>query len=159
MPGSPDDFKGAFRTRVLGYDRADVDAFLSELAADYAAALAELEALKQRPAEPDAGIGEEIGKIVRQAREAAENLRTQAEQQTARILEEAERESANRVEAATREAENIVAQARAQVEHLYEMQERLAQGLGEAIATARRGLEMLEPAQAERVQEPPPPDA
>lgn len=128
-PGmSPDQVaRQAFPTSFRGFDPAEVRAFLQRVAAELDAAaarerdlqarLSEAQATPPPPAQLDeealvAALGEESGRVLRTAREAAADVRSKAEENAQRLLQEARDEA----EAMTSAAESVLAERTAEAE-------------------------------------------
>jgi DivIVA domain-containing protein len=183
---SPEDVANrAFATSFRGYAEAEVRSFLKRVGEELAAIrdrehelVAAIDDLENRLAAPrpldekellDA-LGEETARLLRNAREAADDIRERSEERATRIAEEAQsdaqrmrHEAAEILAVRTREAESAVAelqqQAEARVTELrngaerhFEEQRLRAQAEADAIVEAARtqGREMLEEAKALR---------
>ncbi len=85
-----------FNTVMRGYDRGEVNAFLSEVADDYEQALRETERLRQELAKVEAVLTEHRGQernlrnTLLTAQKLADEIRENAQQEAGRILREAE---------------------------------------------------------------------
>jgi DivIVA domain-containing protein len=125
-PLTPEEIEATrFPTRARGYDRHAVDAFLAEIAA-------ELRRASGAPVQPLRQLGEEVGEFLQHAKDVAERLRVQAEQDLdaarrgAETLLERAREERRRLEDATaREAEEIKAEAEIRAQESRAAAERL----------------------------------
>jgi DivIVA domain-containing protein len=89
MPILPEEVATATFTRVhrQGYHTGEVDAFLNELAADYAAALEKMLLNREEPAELN--VGDEVNSILRTARESASGMLGRANEEAGAILKAA----------------------------------------------------------------------
>jgi DivIVA domain-containing protein len=121
----PEDIHNAqFSTRVRGYDREEVDAFLSALAAELERLIENQQLLQNQPApmvedeEPYAKLGSDAGKLMQLARDHADRMkndalaeiaaeRTAAETEVAELLERAETEASAMRDLAERDAKSI----------------------------------------------------
>jgi DivIVA domain-containing protein len=183
---SPEDVANrAFATSFRGYAEAEVRSFLKRVAEELVvvrdrehelvAAIDDLESRLAAPRPLDEkelldALGEETARLLRNAREAADDIREKSEERATRIAEEAQsdaqrmrHEAAEILAVRTREAESAVAelqqQAEARVGELrngaerhFEEQRLRAQAEADAIVEAARtqGREMLEEAKALR---------
>lgn len=134
----------AFPTRVMGYDRDEVEAFLTEVAAAHVEALEEIDQLRELLENPDELLGEEVREVLHRARAAAEAMRAEA----GRALEEARgsahREAAEILASAHEDARTVVEDAERRVELLRETEQKLQQRLEDAIRSTEgvlRGLD------------------
>ncbi|MPZ91843.1 MAG: DivIVA domain-containing protein [Actinobacteria bacterium] len=121
----PEDIHNAqFSTRVRGYDREEVDAFLSALAAELEQLIENQQLLQNQPApmvedeEPYAKLGSDAGKLMQLARDHADRMkndalaeiaaaRAAAETEVAELLERAETEASALRDMAERDAKAI----------------------------------------------------
>jgi DivIVA domain-containing protein len=121
----PEDIHNAqFSTRVRGYDREEVDAFLSALAAELERLIENQQLLQNQPAsmvedeEPYAKLGSDAGKLMQLARDHADRMkndalaeiaaaRAAAETKVAELLERAETEASAMRDLAERDAKSI----------------------------------------------------
>jgi DivIVA domain-containing protein len=121
----PEDIHNAqFSTRVRGYDREEVDAFLSALAAELERLIENQQLLQNQPApmvedeEPYARLGSDAGKLMQLARDHADRMksdalaeiaaaRAAAETEVAELLERAETEASAMRDMAERDAKAI----------------------------------------------------
>ncbi|GAC1314470.1 MAG: hypothetical protein NVSMB12_07750 [Acidimicrobiales bacterium] len=162
-----------FSTSFRGFDQGEVRAYLEVVAAEFAglqARIAELEAelaqAARAPASPtlDAAtltglVGEETARVLRAAQEAAEDLRTRAEEGAARTLTEAHEEAA-RIRSAsesvlaerTAEAEKTAADVRAEAQEAAEKLTRDARAEADRTIhdAVEQGRDMLGQAQGAR---------
>jgi cell division initiation protein len=85
-----------FKTVMRGYDRAEVSAFLSEVADDYEQAIRETERLRQELAKVEAVLTEHRGQernlrnTLLTAQKLADEIRDNAQHEASRIIREAE---------------------------------------------------------------------
>ncbi|CAN5727973.1 hypothetical protein BH20ACT23_BH20ACT23_15640 [soil metagenome] len=128
LPGEeilPEDIHNAqFSTRVRGYDREEVDAFLSTLATELDRLIQNQQLLQNQPApvvedeEPYTKLGSDAGKLMQLARDHAERMkndalaeiaaaRAAAESEAAELLERAETEASALRDLAERDAKSI----------------------------------------------------
>lgn len=114
LPGqqvTPGDVHNArFSTRVRGYDRDEVDAFLRLLATELEQMIENEQLLQNQPApvveedEPYAKLGSDAGKLMQLAREHADRMKAEALAEIAAARTAAEREVAELLERAGTEA-------------------------------------------------------
>ena len=114
LPGqqiTPGDVHNAqFSTRVRGYDRDEVNAFLRELAAQLEQMIEHQQLLQNQPPavveeeEPYAKLGSDAGKLMQLAREHADRMKAEATAEIAADRTAAEREVAELLERAGTEA-------------------------------------------------------
>ena len=120
MPILPEEVTRKKFARVYGqgYDRAEVDGFLAEVAADYKAAIDKMVRLSQGPTD----VGEEVNAIIRTTKESMDALMQKAEQEAEAIQRvaaekaatidfEAHETQARAREQAYREAKQMTAEA------------------------------------------------
>jgi len=137
-PASSGDAVGrrTFSTSFRGFDQAEVRAYLRVLAGEFSALrdrVAELEAELSAVAEPapvpvmtldiatvTSALGEETARVLRAAQEAAEDLRTRAEDGAARTLKEAHEEAARTLKEAQEEADRLRKEAQDEADRLQE---------------------------------------
>ncbi|HEV2068809.1 MAG TPA: DivIVA domain-containing protein [Acidimicrobiales bacterium] len=148
MPLSPDDIeRRQFLPALRGYDRDQVDAFLSEVAEDYRALLRKFDLFRkqQQAAPPGAsdqlsGLGERVERVLRIAVQSAKEIRAAAEEEVARLQEEARRQLEAGQQALTRAAhqsEMVAGEAAALTTRRQEAQRALEEA-AEVRATAER---------------------
>jgi cell division initiation protein len=77
-----------FATAIRGYDKDEVDTFLRELAAEHNRMMAELAAAQQGAEKVYLEMGEEIGDILQHAKDVADQMKKQAEEESARRADE-----------------------------------------------------------------------
>ncbi len=119
MPLLPEEVADkTFSRRWRGYDRREVDGFLHHVAADYTAAIHQIgTAAAQRPQpRPYEGLGMEVAAIAQAARQAAEDIRREAERDAERsrsdteTLRQAAREDAEQARRSMDEAQRLRAE-------------------------------------------------
>jgi cell division initiation protein len=109
-----------FQTVMRGYDRGEVNAFLAEAAEDYENALRENERLRQELSKTEAVLDEHrsqeknLRNTLMSAQKLADDIRENAQQESARILRDAEgradlilQKSQSRVEEVQREIDGL----------------------------------------------------
>jgi DivIVA domain-containing protein len=102
MPILPEEIATATFSRARqGYNQAEVETFLQEIAADYAAALEKM-VLGQEET-PELDVGQEVNSILRTARESASGLLQRA-QEDAEAIQKAATEKAQGIETQASEA-------------------------------------------------------
>jgi cell division initiation protein len=145
MPPSPEEIENArFATKLFGYDRDEVDVFLAEIAADYSNAIQEIDASKRIAGNPDLMLGDEVGKLLQQARETAESIRRQAQQEAEGLRAQAEQESMQRREEARQEVERLILGAQDRVRSLQEAEARLREQIKLAVESAAHVLDQTD---------------
>jgi DivIVA domain-containing protein len=121
--------------RGRGYDRSEVDRYLASIADDYSAALREIVTATSGGNTTQDDFAEEIGELLRAARETAtrikEKARTEADQMTAEAesssrqqLAEAEKRRADLLDRAKVEATRMIETAESRARQLRESSER-----------------------------------
>ncbi|MDP9225729.1 MAG: DivIVA domain-containing protein [Actinomycetota bacterium] len=81
---TPEDIKGAnFSVAIRGYDRGEVEAFLRDVAAGVSALLDSSE-------KPYQSLGEEVGELLQQAKDAADKLFSEARDEAAALVQSAQ---------------------------------------------------------------------
>ncbi len=137
--------KPRFRTAVRGFDKAEVAAFLIEVADDYEQAIRETDRLQQEVARLESLVNEhreherDLRNTLLTAQRVAEEMKTNAEQEAARIVREAEGKSALLIEKARSRADAIEHDVEA-----LKMKRRDAEASLElAIATLRNALQSV----------------
>ncbi|MDP8927854.1 MAG: DivIVA domain-containing protein [Actinomycetota bacterium] len=98
MPLSPNDIEGRhFLPALRGYDREQVDAFLTEIAEDYRTLLRKFQVLTEQNRDASEandqlfGLGERVERVLRTAVQSAEEIRAAGEEEVARLRDEARR--------------------------------------------------------------------
>ncbi len=146
MPISPEDVtKRKFPlVRGRGYSPAEVDAFLSQLASDYGAALEKVaEASRGSPPSLDK-LGTEIVAVLEAAQESAAEMRGRAEAEAERTRREAIEEAAAVEKRARQEERSTLKRVSAEAATMMEDAEQHARNVREA--TERECKELLEEA-------------
>lgn len=154
-----------FSVRMRGYDRDEVDLYISQLFKELDAASAEVEELRRsRPANPEEVIGQEVERVLREARQIATSVSGDAEQQASGLIDKAREESRRKLgeaqgklDGAQRKADRVLAEARSEAEKLLaearsKADKKLAQARSEAervIAESRTRLEAMQKAEKE----------
>ena len=120
-----------FATAMRGYDKDEVDTFLSELAEEHNRLVLDLAAAKRSAEKAHTELGEEIGDLLQHAKDVSDQLIKKAEEQAAelkektrraadRALAEAERRAAELRRGAEAEAVNRIREAQSKVRALQE---------------------------------------
>ncbi|MGI8708891.1 MAG: DivIVA domain-containing protein [Actinomycetota bacterium] len=125
-PLTPDEVESAsFPEQEYGYEKMRVDAFLHAVAERLRALLRELDIAEVKVEQPLLGVGREIGSLLHESHEAAEELLTTARMEAATLLQDADRmlaqakKEVERTEReASRRAEALVSDAQAEVDRL-----------------------------------------
>ena len=123
---TPDAVESAsFPEREYGYEKMHVDAFLHAVAERLRGLSRELDIAEVKVEQPLLGLGREIGSLLQESHEAAEELLTSARMEAATLLQDAERTLAHaqkeveRTEKeASRRADALVSEAKAEVDRL-----------------------------------------
>lgn len=174
-PGTSGDEVGrrTFSTSFRGFDQGEVRAYLEVVAAEFAtlqARVADLERELEQSAGPaptpvldvatlTSMVGEETARVLRAAQDAAEDLRTRAEEGAARTLTEAHEEAARIRTAAeailaerTAEAEKTAAAIRAEAQEKADKVTREARADADRVVhdAVEQGRDMVGQAQAAR---------
>jgi DivIVA domain-containing protein len=103
---TPEEIRGAdFTIALRGYDRAEVEAFLREVAAEMAE-------LKESSESPYQAVGEDIGQLLQQTKDLADRLLLDAQTDAATLVQNAANEAAG----VTQNAEVYANQLREQVD-------------------------------------------
>ena len=123
-----------FTTTLRGYDKDEVESFLREIAED----IRDL----QRDAEqkPYLSLGDEIGALLQHARDSAEKITADAQQQAEGALAEAQREAAAVLADARASADQIEEAAR---DHAHEMEREAERSSNARVAEAEVSVERL----------------
>ncbi len=151
-----------FPVTFRGFGQHEVRAFLAQVAAELAAARERerlqrerLEAAESRAAsrmptdeEIEAALGQEAGRVLQAAREAAAEIRSRAEEQVARLVRDASGEGSR----AHQEAESVLALRTEEAERIAVQIQAQAQAAAEDVLeeAKARGREMVSEAQAVR---------
>jgi DivIVA domain-containing protein len=115
---TPDEIRGAdFTIALRGYDRHEVEAFLQDVAAEFAA-------LKDSSSKSYQAVGEELGQLLQQSKDVADKLLLDAQNEAAALLQNAADEAAQMRQSAEayanqlrEEIDNEVALSRAEADH------------------------------------------
>jgi cell division septum initiation protein DivIVA len=129
---TPEDVESAtFPEQEYGYEKIRVDAFLHAIAERLRALLREIDIAEVKVQQPLLGVGREIGALLHDSHEAAEELRNTARLEATTLLQEAERtlaqarKEAERTEKDARKmSDALMAEAQAEVDRLHEDAER-----------------------------------
>ena len=120
-PLAPEDVESAtFPEQEYGYEKMHVDAFLHAVAERLRALLREIDIAEVKVRQPLLGVGREIGALLQDSHEAAEELRNTARLEATTLLQEAERtlaqaqkEAARTEKDARRMSDALIAEAQA----------------------------------------------
>ena len=120
-----------FPEQEYGYEKMHVDAFLHAIAERLRALMREIDIAEVKVQQPLLGVGREIGSLLQDSHEVAEELRNSARLEATTLLQEAERtlaqaqKEAERTENdARRMSDALTAKAQAEVDRLHEDAER-----------------------------------
>jgi cell division septum initiation protein DivIVA len=136
-----------FTIRMRGYDRDEVDHYISQLFAEIDTASEQIEELKRvNPTEPEEVLGAEVERVLREARALATNVSGDAEQQASGLVEKARADAKHMLDDARAKSESRTTEARARAERM------IANARSEAehiIAEARNRLDALQKTEKE----------
>jgi cell division initiation protein len=133
---TPDEIRGAdFTIALRGYDRHEVEAFLQDVAAEFAA-------LKDASQKSYQAVGEELGHLLQQSKDVADKLLLDAQNEAAALLKNAADEAIQMRESADvyanqlrEEVDNEVALLRAQADHEFKQRIREADTRTQELST------------------------
>lgn len=143
MPFSPEEIESKeFLITLRGYDKDEVQAFLRAVAADYRGVVESA----RTPApvttgNPFESLGEEVGTVLKVARESANALRQKAEDEAAATRRRAEEESAALRNAASAAAKRLTEEAE---RHAIEVRASAERDAGERLRETARRVERLQ---------------
>ena len=143
MPFSPEEIESKeFLITLRGYDKDEVQAFLRAVAADYR----NVSESARTPApiatsNPFESLGEEVGTVLKVARESANTLRQKAEDEAAATRRRAEEESAALRNAASAAAKRLTEEAE---RHAIEVRASAERDAGERLRETARRVERLQ---------------
>ncbi|MBW3651939.1 MAG: DivIVA domain-containing protein, partial [Actinobacteria bacterium] len=163
MPLSPDDIERKhFLAALRGYDREQVDAFLTEVAEDYRTLLRKLQLFAERKDgasqkldDPLFGVGERVERVLRTAVQSAKEIRAGAEEEIVRLREEAHRGLEAVQEAfakAAHESDMLATEAAALTKQRREVQRLLEEAAEVRAGAGREAAELRATAQREASQ-------
>lgn len=139
MPLAPDEIQGRkFSVNLRGYEKEEVDSFLTAVAADYKRALEG----SGSNADPYGALGQEVGEVLRFARESAATIKADAEREAESLRSEANEDATKIREAAATEATATMDMAREKATRLRaEAEVRARDAEEETDSLRRRGVE------------------
>lgn len=143
MPFSPEEIESKeFLITLRGYDKDEVQAFLRAVAADYRS-LGDRSAVPTpvSTSNPFESLGEEVGTVLKVARESANALRQKAEDEAAAARRRAEEESAALRNAASAAAKRLTEEAE---RHAIEVRAAAERDAGERLRETARRVERLQ---------------
>ena len=109
MPLAPEEIEARrFPIALRGYEKDDVEGFLRRVAADYRAALSAISSA----GDPYASLGHEVGNVLRSAKESAEALRLDAEEEAKLVRQKAADDAMEMRREAAEEAATTLESAR-----------------------------------------------
>jgi cell division initiation protein len=118
-----------FFTVLRGYDKAEVEEFLHEVASDYAGLLDAYESARSTPADAYESVGPEVSNLLKTARESSEAIVSQAQSKADELLRQAESDAKITREKAEATAHDLLVDAERRIALLRqnegEMRERL----------------------------------
>ena len=144
MPFSPEEIESKeFLITLRGYDKDEVQAFLRAVAADYRGVVenARSAAPVSTASNPFESLGEEVGTVLKVARESANQLRQKAEDEAAATRRRAEEESAALRNAASAAAKRLTEEAE---RHAIEVRASAERDAGERLRETARRVERLQ---------------
>lgn len=144
MPFSPEEIESKeFLITLRGYDKDEVQAFLRAVAADYRGVVegARTAAPVSTGSNPFESLGEEVGTVLKVARESANALRQKAEDEAAATRRRAEEESAALRNAASAAAKRLTEEAE---RHAIEVRAHAERDAGERLRETARRVERLQ---------------
>lgn len=104
-----------FFTVLRGYDKAEVEEFLHEVASDYAGLLDAYEAARNTPVDAYESVGQEVSLLLKTARESSDSLLSQAQSKADEVLAQAESDAKITREKADATAHDLFADAERRV--------------------------------------------
>ncbi|MFN2489459.1 MAG: DivIVA domain-containing protein [Actinomycetota bacterium] len=136
MPLTPEEIKGQrFPVNLRGYEKEHVDEFLARVAGDYEAAIAAIASA----ADPYGSLGNEVSSVLRTAKESAERLRRETEDEVKSLRYRATEEVSEIQRQASEEAAGTLEQAREKAVRLtHEAERHLREANDEAQSLKQR---------------------
>jgi DivIVA domain-containing protein len=134
MPLTPDEVASK-RFQVVygrGYDRSEVDQFLTIVADDYSAAIQKIAVAASRGITTEDDIASEMGELLRAAREAATRIKDKAGAEGDRITSEADSDARQQLEQADKRRADLVGRAEIEARQMVEDAEERARQVREA---------------------------
>lgn len=104
-----------FFTVLRGYDKAEVEEFLHEVASDYAALLDAYESARNTPVDAYESVGQEVSSLLKTARESSDSLQAQAQSKVDDLLRQAESDAKIAREKAEAAAHDLLVDAERRV--------------------------------------------
>lgn len=143
MPFSPEEIESKeFLITLRGYDKDEVQAFLRAVAADYRSlADSSRSSAPVTASNPFESLGEEVGTVLKVARESANQLRQKAEDEAAAARRRAEEESAALRNAASAAAKRLTEEAE---RHAIEVRAAAEREAGDRLRETARRVERLQ---------------
>ena len=146
MPFSPEEIESKeFLITLRGYDKDEVQAFLRAVAADYRSIADSSKgggmAAPVSTSNPFESLGEEVGTVLKVARESANALRQKAEDEAAAARRRAEEESAALRNAASSAAKRLTEEAE---RHAIEVRAAAEREAGDRLRETARRVERLQ---------------
>ena len=145
MPFSPEEIESKeFLITLRGYDKDEVQAFLRAVAADYRGVVENARSAAtpvSTTSNPFESLGEEVGTVLKVARESANALRQKAEDEAAATRRRAEEESAALRNAASAAAKRLTEEAE---RHAIEVRASAERDAGERLRETARRVERLQ---------------
>jgi DivIVA domain-containing protein len=144
VPFSPEEIESKeFLITLRGYDKDEVQAFLRAVAADYRGLADNARTAAPVPSgsNPFESLGEEVGTVLKVARESANQQRQKAEDEAAATRRRAEEESAALRNAASAAAKRLTEEAE---RHAIEVRAHAERDAGERLRETARRVERLQ---------------
>ena len=145
-----------FATRMFGYDKEEVDLYITRLFDELDSLTAEVEELKRNSSgDPEEVLGKEVEGLLRQAREIASSVTGDAETRASEALaaaeadakqtrEDAERDATELRDQAKAEANRTVAAAQRRLESMKQAEQELSRRLEQALGATKVVLEEMD---------------
>ena len=162
--------RAEFSTSLRGYDRDEVEAFLRTVADEHRRLSEDLDSSRSSAEKPYHKLGAEMGVLLQNAKDAADQItkkaeedakqaRQEAKQQATAIKEKAQREAAEIKQAAQYDASERVKDAERRVDELMEAQRDARQRLHDIQVEIRTVMEGVQHAEASLSAQPADQDA
>jgi DivIVA domain-containing protein len=135
MPLTADEIRNRrFSAGLRGYEKEEVDSFLEGVAADYQLALDAIASSR----DPYGTLGQEVGDVLRYAKDSADRLSRSAQEEAARILKQATDEASTIREEVEQRAAATIESAREETVRLKAESEVRAREAQDEVQTLRR---------------------
>jgi DivIVA domain-containing protein len=144
-----------FFTVLRGYDKAEVEEFLHEVASDYAALLEAYESAQNTPVDAYESVGQEVSVLLKTARESSDSLLAQAQSKADELLRQAESDAKIAREKADATAHDLLVDAERRVALLRQNEGELRARLDELSAMINDVRSLLDEQEEESSGGPP----